>query len=347
MSALKIYRSDDPAAPTLSGTAGSFVELLDAILVSGYGVGEYRVDPCGWSIAYMSTHRRAYRNHPVEGSGGFLAIDDRGTGLTDARSARARAYELMVDIDTGQVAAPPLLDTPAGVWIPKSHQLNSSARGWVAVGNETRFLLSIDVPNHGISDGGWIFLAGDWLEPFSTADVAVFGLTSSNRETNHFRWTGTVAASNSMGALSLTGLQGSGDYEVGTSLSGQSFLTTRPPDQLEQLASNGFATVHSSLTSSQNQNRVGGIINALPYPALWGGVMISPIYLVYEGQPRGLLKGAYAPLHAKPFNHLDPLESIPGFRGNTLLPVNTREGPSTSSVDGRFGQILLDITSEL
>ena len=54
---VRLYRSTDGSAPTLSGTAGDLINLLDKCLVSGYGSST----AAGWTKPYTSTNAAAFR----------------------------------------------------------------------------------------------------------------------------------------------------------------------------------------------------------------------------------------------------------------------------------------------
>lgn len=69
------YFSTDASAPTLTGTTGSLVALLDAILVNGYGAKA----AAGWSIAYTGTSKRDYKQG-TGSNGYYLDVDDSGPG---------------------------------------------------------------------------------------------------------------------------------------------------------------------------------------------------------------------------------------------------------------------------
>lgn len=121
-----VYRSTDPGAPVLSGTAGSFAALMDAVLVNGYGTGPDAKPGLGWVLAFSDGHKRAYQNNLAEGGTGmFWRIDD-----SNAQYVLNSAFHTMSGIDTG-------VDGFGGTnnaW-GKSITANTTARSWVVVGN--------------------------------------------------------------------------------------------------------------------------------------------------------------------------------------------------------------------
>jgi hypothetical protein len=85
-----IYKSTDASAPVLNETSvGSFIALLDACLVNGYGSKA----AAGWSKAFSGTNIAAYR--APSGIRNYLQVTNTGA------SPSAIAYETMSDVNTG------------------------------------------------------------------------------------------------------------------------------------------------------------------------------------------------------------------------------------------------------
>ncbi|MGI2226862.1 hypothetical protein [Shewanella frigidimarina] len=78
-----VYRWDDAGAPQIDGTPLSFLTLLKACLVNGYG----NKNSLGWSIAFenLAEYKIAFRNSTVEASGGFVQFESNN-GLNDIYS---------------------------------------------------------------------------------------------------------------------------------------------------------------------------------------------------------------------------------------------------------------------
>lgn len=118
------YYSTDAGAPVLSGQAGAMIELLDAVLVNGYG----SKPGLGWSIAYQDTNKRAYRLNSAVHSGRYLRVDD-----SNGQYAIVNAYNAMTDVNTGSGGFP---DTGTARYWRKSSSSDSVARSWAIYGDE-------------------------------------------------------------------------------------------------------------------------------------------------------------------------------------------------------------------
>src|SRR5690606_21289348 len=108
----RYFRWDDASAPTLSGTAGSLLELLRACLVGtdgvAYGSGENEKLAAGWTEEFTGTNVAVFRNSlAAGGTGDYFRIDDNGIAVGGAREAMLTAYNTMSDIDTGTGLMPP------------------------------------------------------------------------------------------------------------------------------------------------------------------------------------------------------------------------------------------------
>ena len=82
MTSPTLYQSTDASAPTISGTVGSLITVLDAVLVDGYGSKA----AAGWTKVFSGTNRAVYES----ARGRLLHVQDDGTRI-DARFARMRA----------------------------------------------------------------------------------------------------------------------------------------------------------------------------------------------------------------------------------------------------------------
>lgn len=90
---VRIYHSTDPDAPQWAGI-GSFITILDAVLVDGYGSQE----PAGWTKAFSGTNQAVYRNSTTDptSSGMHLRVSHTVAGSVDMI-----AYKTMTDLNTG------------------------------------------------------------------------------------------------------------------------------------------------------------------------------------------------------------------------------------------------------
>ena len=161
-----VYKSTDSGAPTLSGTAGDLITLLDAILVGTSGIAYGSKASAGWTKSYSGTNKASYRNNSVTGSGCHVRIDDDAPGAGGAREAFARVYKTMSDIDTGTQPCPTVAQNANGQIIRKSSTLDSTARPWILVADDKTFTLTIgaDVTSYSSTESGHstLFHAGDY-----------------------------------------------------------------------------------------------------------------------------------------------------------------------------------------
>ena len=126
---VRVYRSDDASAPTLNGTVGSLIAVLDACLVNGYGSKA----AAGWAKAFSGTNLAAYR--AASGIRHYLRVDD-----TAAQEARIIGYETMTtDINGGASPFPTSTQQSGGLFVRKSNTADSTARPWMLISNGVFF----------------------------------------------------------------------------------------------------------------------------------------------------------------------------------------------------------------
>lgn len=129
--AVSIVKWSDGGVPTLSGTVGALIGVLDHLLVT---VG-------GWTKVYTGTNKAVYRA-PAGGNRFYFRADDTGT-----TSARIVAYESMSDVDTGTQPFPTAAQVSGGLYIVKADSANANPRAWVGAVDDKRFLLWVNVNN--------------------------------------------------------------------------------------------------------------------------------------------------------------------------------------------------------
>lgn len=117
-----VAKSTDGSAPTLSGTAGDLVNLLDKLLCDGFG--SYTAP--GWTKEFTDTNKRVYR--APSGNRFYLRVDDSGSG--SAEYARVIGYESMSDVDTGTGPFPTNAQVSGGLYVTKSSEASGTARDW-------------------------------------------------------------------------------------------------------------------------------------------------------------------------------------------------------------------------
>ncbi|MEJ2790087.1 MULTISPECIES: hypothetical protein [unclassified Pseudoxanthomonas] len=328
----RVYRSTDAGAPTISGTAGDMVALLDAILVNGYGSGSDAKPAAGWTITYTSSNKRVYRNNPITGTGSYLRVDDTGA-VNNARTAAIKGFASMSDIDTGAGQIPPPADAANGsLWL-KSGLLTSAANAWLAIATEKWFYLFVNVSSSGLTNEQFRnvpFFAGDLDSrlPGDTTNFAVSWSPTITYTTNATFNSGTFAigagyAAEVISQRSLVVLQGSDGTPSKWCCNGVPSLSR--------------FTVASNIT-------LGGYSAAPPYPdPVGGGLMIERVHVVDGAwRIRGFLPNVYAPLHYRPFVNDTPVTDLEGFPGVSFLALTLPCGASATN----WGVGIFDITTE-
>lgn len=278
-----VYRSTDPGAPVLSGTAGSFAALMDAVLVSGYGTGPDAKPGLGWVRAFSDGHKRAYQNSLADGGTGmFWRIDD-----SNAQWVVSAGFHTMSDIDSG-------VDGFASMsgW-GKSITANTTAREWVVVGNGRSVYVFIKT--------GWVYTPSQRWMGYFIGDYECF---SKSYQFN-------FALSQGQAATVTTG-QASGGILVGDSRYG---MLRAARDMAGSTLS-----IHM-IPSSPFLSRasiIGGGGYVYPYPPTGGALLFRVVYSI-GGYPFAMLPGLWAPEHNRPFINFSPEGQIPGVDGEWLV----------------------------
>src|ERR1700692_1964892 len=93
-----VYRSTDASAPVLTGSVGTLLTVLDAVLVNGYGA----VSAAAWTKPFSNASNvGCYKNSATDGTGFCLNVNDAGPGSGGAREARMTGFETMSALSTG------------------------------------------------------------------------------------------------------------------------------------------------------------------------------------------------------------------------------------------------------
>lgn len=153
---VRVYKSMDAGAPQITNTAGSMIAVLDACLVTGYGV----LAPAGWTKEYSGTNKAAYKQGT--GSNGFyLRVDDTITTQT-----RIVGYETMTDVDTGTNPFPTAAQISGGMYWFKAQ--DAIVRDWLIVATERAFYLYV-MPTYATNSTP-LFFFGD-IQTYKPADA--------------------------------------------------------------------------------------------------------------------------------------------------------------------------------
>ena len=369
---VKVFKSTDSGAPVLSGTAGSLLGVLNAILVNGYnsksisvtqsaGLAtasspahgfvsgqcllitgadqtEYngekfitvvdansftfpvaesaitpatgsltaKVAPAGWTAPFNGTNKAVYRM--TGGNQRYLRVDDTGT-----TQARVVGYESMTSVDVGTGDFPTSVQFSGGLYINKSSLADTSARQWVAMANDRLLHIWINAgPSVGLICGHQCF--GD-IKSFAGGD----------------QFNTVLMAQTSYSASSVGAFQAMVTTQAyGTALAGHYIARAyTQTGGAVQIGKHADAAKMASLTGM-----LGGA--GLPYPnAADGGLYLSPLFIHEAGAIRGILPGVWAPLHVRPFGHMDTVNGSGILADKVFLALNA-DGSSAAVTAGQL-----------
>lgn len=149
--AINYYKWDDSSAPTLSGTVGDMINLLDKCLVDGYGAKA----PAGWIKEFSNTNRAAYRAGAGQAYYRFCdsaADESIGTAPINGENCTMRAFTSMTDVDTGLGMFPTVAQIPY-YGVKKSSIADAVTKEWILV--EDNGLVYFSVKQHGTTGVGY------------------------------------------------------------------------------------------------------------------------------------------------------------------------------------------------
>lgn len=346
-----VYRSTDASAPVLTGSVGTLLTLLDAVLVNGYG----SQSAAGWTKPFSNSGNiGCYKNSAVDGTGFCLNVNDAGPGAGGARETRMTGFQTMSALSTGTGQFPTSGQLAIGIGAVvcrKSATADATARAWTIVADDTVFYLITENGDYISPTWPSLFVFGD-VFAYKTSDAyrcAIIGrmvensaLTSSEPMPVLLNVSSTILTSTISGhfmAAHWTGVGGS--IAVGKHV-----------DQTKQgmtaggaVSGTAGATVATNLPAG-NGGAIGrnGGFAGLPYPNdPDGGLYLSPIWLHHSSCVRGYFKGLWAPLHDRPFNHNDTISGSGNLAGKSFLVQNVM----TLGVSGfsDTGQVLIETSS--
>jgi hypothetical protein len=267
-----IYRSTDASAPTLSGTVGSLVALLDACLVNGYGAKA----AAGWSKPFTGTNRACFR--PGAGPRHYLDVYDNAATTGGAKEAECRGFETMTAAGVGTHEFP---SVGTAAVMRKSASADGTARTWILIADDRTMYLWVDTTDIGsLSRFGYTF--GEFFSMKASGDVARSVIAVNGTENS-----GNVSAGH-MHACVQSLQNGQQLYAP------RAYHGMGPPIAHAKIHQTGFTSLGTGLT-------IG--IGLLPFPNPEdNGLYVSPIQMVevIGGIPlgvRGRLRGYYSQMH--------------------------------------------------
>ena len=287
MSTPTIYRSSDASAPQLTGQVGSFVALLHACLVAGYG----SQTAAGWTSAFTATNKEVYRQ--AGGNQFYLDVDDSGSGAGGAQEAIVRGWEIETAVETGTNPFPTVAQVAANVpnW-RKSATATAAPRAWQLIADDRSFILAIfDGDNSGYYKAYY------------------FGDFYSLKSGDGYRTCVTVRTSANNNAVTGT-LGYSFSSSTGTSVTG--FYVVR-------IAAGTGTSVNSPILSIPSS----GLDYSTPFPALDGNLYMSRL-IVWDGSSsimRGWMRGVYAVNTSQGLNDGDTFTGTGDYSGRSFMII--------------------------
>jgi hypothetical protein len=306
---VRVYYSTDASAPALTGVAGSFIAVLDACLVNGYGAKA----AAGWTKPFSGTNLAVYRGST--GNRFFFRVDD-----TAGQTIRHRGYETMSDVNTGTGLFPTEAQFTGGLWLYKSVAANSTARPWIMVATEQNFYFFAD--------------PGSTAQFISNYTSMFFGNIVSYKSGDAYNTLicGPVATSiiNSHLITLVNTLQTTcpGHYitrnyaQIGGSVTANKYQGDAP-------RAGSSIVIGSPSSNLQFPNPITGTLD------------ISPIFVAENNLVvvRGLLPGMWAPLHNYlVLNNGETFTGTGEMAGKTFLLINVMQG------DGQQGRVAMEIS---
>jgi hypothetical protein len=299
----EIYRWDDASAPTLNATASSLVNVLDAVLVNGYGAKS----AAGWSKPFTGTNKAAF----LQGTGSlgmYLRVDNPGTAV----SARVAGYETMSDVDTGTQEFPAIAG--GGGYLFVSSTTDATARPWLIAADSKRFFMLVGYNVATSSFTGAVqsaYFFGDTL-PNNPGDAYSVGL-----------WVYTSATQpNAASGMGTT---------TQTTFTAANFFTPRTHTGAATVVNNGFANYVPGLGNASTVGRA-----TTPYPdPVTGGMILSPYYYGTTNVLRGRVPGFWVPSHSLPAAAGDTFtgSAVGGLAGKSFVLYNIY---GAGALNGRF-----------
>lgn len=299
MSQFTIYRSTDGSAPTLSGTVGDLVNLLDKCLVAGYG----SQSAAGWTKPLTGTNKAAFK----QGGGNqfYLRVQDDAPGAGGAKEARLRGYETMSDVDTGTGLFPTVAQMANGVFARKSTSADGTTRPWIVVADDRTVYVFVQTGDS--ANVYFTFAFGDFYSLVTGDGYRTFivGRSSENSISTNLDCLGDIRGLKGDGASPAT-------YVARNYLGVSTAITIQK---------------HGD-TWPQGGTGGSGLYGTIPFPnPTDGGIYLSPVWLSdITTSPafhlRGKMRGMWHFLHAAgSLSDGDTFSGVGDLSGKTFLAI--------------------------
>lgn len=340
---VRLYQSTDASAPTLSGSAGALLTVLDAVLVNGYG----SQTAAGWTIAFTGTNQRQYAP-AAGGSGCQLYINDAAPGAGTGKEARFNGFKTgtALGAGTGQFPTTGQMSAPSGALvIRKSTTADATARAWTIIADGNTIYMFIETGDSVAPIRTYPWMFGDFFSYASgdTNNCLIIGRTKENVAnavnttiSANILWGSQVAGNCAENFMQLCGGSNTifsdvlyGHYVCSNFNGvGGSLPVGKHSDTLKM----GYPNLTTTGTAPQMGYCGAGPgagttltvwPNAFNYPnPADGGLYVAPIWVHHNGGIRGYLKGLWNPLQHVPLQHRDTYSGSNNMSGKSLIAMN-------------------------
>jgi len=306
---LTVYAHTDTSAPVLTGETGKLNDLLDAILINGYG----SKSAAGWSVAYSDATSKTKCYRPASGPRHYLQSQDNGPGAGSYREARWRGYVAMSAYDTGTEPFPTVAQRTNGLFVRKATALDTTPRAWIAAADDATLVLFIHAGDASAYSCHYVFgKFASWKASDAYASVIIGRITENTTSYAVSNAPQLFAGWNS--SSTIIGYRPRSYSAVGSAVA-------------------LWNTYNISLDANSSTLENGSAGNAYPYP-VDGGLTLSPLYLIESTTPVGTLPGIWRPLHNRPLLDGDTFSVVDGSTTRDFRAIHT----------GAAGQEMLETT---
>lgn len=204
---MRIYKSTDASAPTLQGVVGgayssgwadgSLLNLLDKVLVTGYG----SQTAAGWTRSFTGTSKGVFKQGA--GCGFYIRVLDDGTLTAGAREASFYGEETASDVDTGTGLFPTAAQQSTGLKMRKSDTADTTQRQWIIFADAKTFYLFV-IPSGtyyaGMAFGDFFsFKSGDAYNCMAIGRITSAAVDTTTNETLDMVNAGSMASTTDTG----------------------------------------------------------------------------------------------------------------------------------------------------
>lgn len=310
--AITVYRSTDGSAPTLSGTAGDLINLLNKCLVAGYG----SKSAAGWTMPYDDggSPKKEAVFRPGGGVQHYFNVNDNSpNGTSLGKEAEVCGFEVATAVATGTGKFP--TDAQAswsattnrrGVTFRKSSTADGTTRAWTVVADDrTAYVFSDN------GDGSiYNFTMGEFYSIYAGTDSYRSHVMGRNIQNS------TSSAN-----------EGPTQLQAGIATAGIGHYV---PRSYTALGGSILVTKFSDTPRGSATTKLAGAGIAPPMP-IDGLVHIAPVHVAETSiGVRGRMRGFYNICHpASSFSNGDTITGSGAYSGRTFLVI--APGPATTA----------------